>query len=230
MAEASVKRSKNNLVSDKHWAVYAAAGAASALACQAAEAEIIYVTVNQTLDASQIPASNSSTFLPVGAGGTGQLFFSHSTNNAGSGGAGFFGVLASNGAFAGFNAGGFPYAANLAYCQNVSTQNFLVGTGTMAFNSGYGNSQFLGTGIGYLGFGFDLGAGSQYGWVRVDMMGSPLNAFTIIDYAYCGVGESIGAGKNACATVPEPGTLGLLAAGAVGLLSLRRRRKEIRTA
>ena len=51
-------------------------------------------------------------------------------------------------------------------------------------------------------------------------MGSPLNGLTIIDYAYADVGESISVGQ----TVPEPGSLALLALGAAGVSAWRRKR------
>lgn len=228
---AAIKRKKSKLINDKNWAVYAAAGAASAFACQAAEAEIVYVNVNQTLDGSGAASTQFSTVaFAVGAASSASIAFGHLGVGTGAGavGAAFFGV--GNGSFAGFSTAGYPYANNLAAGQNVSTQNFLSGTGTMAFVNGFGNSQFLGAGIGFLGFTFDGGGGSQYGWVRVDMSGAPLNSFTIIDFAYGGINEAITAGQMPVMDVPEPGTVGLLAAGAVGLLALRRKRKEVRAA
>jgi hypothetical protein len=87
----------------------------------------------------------------------------------------------------------------------------------MAYNGGYGGDQFLDAGMAFIGVQFD---GDRFGWVRVNMSGSPLNAFTIVDYAYGGHGEAINAGQ-----VPEPGSLGLLAMGATGLAAWRRRRQ-----
>ncbi len=93
----------------------------------------------------------------------------------------------------------------------------------MAFRPGYGNDQFLNPGIGFLGIKFNIGAGTQYGWVRVNMVGAPDNAYTIVDYAYADAGDTIKAGQTA---VPEPGLLGMLALGAVGVSFWRRKRSE----
>ena len=122
----------------------------------------------------------------------------------------------------GSGSGNYPYALNLTAGQNVSTAGgFLPGYGTMAFSSFNGNSQFLSTGIGFLGFQFNGGGGVQYGWARVDMSGSPINSFTIVDYAYASIDQQIKAGQ-----IAEPGSLGLLAAGAAGLAISRRRRRQ----
>jgi hypothetical protein len=62
---------------------------------------------------------------------------------------------------------------------------------------------------------------THYGWMRVGLAGA-LNGQprTIVEYAYESVaGQGIQAGA-----VPEPGTLGLLAMGAAGLVVSRRRR------
>ena len=89
----------------------------------------------------------------------------------------------------------------------------------MAVWSGYSGSQFLAPGNSYIGFSFDIGAGSQYGWARLDMAGAPHNAFTVVDYAYADFGEAIAVGQ-----VPAPGSLALLAIGAGGLFGWRRKR------
>jgi len=224
MTNDTNRRERSNLVDKTTWAKYAAAGAASALACGAAEAEIIHVNVNQTLDVSGGPGTTfGSLAFAVGAASSGQIAFGHLANT--SVGAAFFGATGANsGMFAGFNAGGYPYASNLASGQQVQGLNFLSGTGTMAFVSGFGNSEFLSAGIGFLGFQFDGGLGTQYGWARVDMSGAPINAYTIVDYAFTTEGERITAGETGAVPMPEPGSLGLLAAGATGLLAWRRRR------
>ena len=51
------------------------------------------------------------------------------------------------------------------------------------------------------------------------MDGPRLNSFTLIDYAFTDPGETLVAGQ-----VPEPGSLGLLALGAVGLFAWRKQR------
>ncbi len=120
---------------------------------------------------------------------------------------------------AGFVAGPYNYVTNVAANAPISALPFLVlgaNVGTMAFNGGYGNSQFLGAGNGFLGVRFNT---NQYGWVHVIMNGAPLNSYTIVDFAFAGPGEPINAGQ-----IPGPGSLGALALGAVGLSQWRRRR------
>ena len=135
--------------------------------------------------------------FPVGAASSALISFAHlAATNVG---AAFFLASGPNsGSVRGFSAAGYPYASNLAAGQNVSTGGFLSGTATMAFVSGFGNSQFLGAGIGFLGFRFDGGLGTQHGWARVDMSGAPVNSFRIVDYAFTTAGEQISAGQ-----VPE---------------------------
>jgi hypothetical protein len=68
----------------------------------------------------------------------------------------------------------------------------------------------------YLGVRFELGSGLQYGWIGVVRVGLELDAFA---WGYeTEPGVSIPAGAY-----PEPGSLALLALGAAGVLSQRRR-------
>ena len=46
-------------------------------------------------------------------------------------------------------------------------------------------------GEGFVGFRFSSGAGIQYGWARVSMVGDPEHAFTVLDYAYGDPGEPV---------------------------------------
>lgn len=84
--------------------------------------------------------------------------------------------------------------------------------GTVYFEGGYTN---LPEGVEtYLGMRFDLGGGYQHGWVGVVRTGPELDAFA---WGYeTEVGVPVPAGA------PEPGTLALLAMGAVGVLRRRR--------
>ena len=75
----------------------------------------------------------------------------------------------------------------------------------------------LAAGEAFIGVKFST---NRFGWIRVNMGGAPLNSFTIVDFAFAGPNEPITAGQ-----VPEPGSLGLLALGAGGLATWRRRRK-----
>ena len=91
----------------------------------------------------------------------------------------------------------------------------------MAYVYGYGNDQWLDQGTGFIGFRFNAGSGLQYGWIRVTMDGSPDNTFTVVDYAWADPGDMVAAGQ-----VPEPGSLGLLALGGVGLVAWRKHRAK----
>lgn len=75
---------------------------------------------------------------------------------------------------------------------------------------------------GLIGFAFDPdnvpGAQTFFGWVRMSVGDNATSDGAIVDWAYDDSGAAIAAG-----TVPEPGSLALLAMGATGLLALRRR-------
>jgi MYXO-CTERM domain-containing protein len=105
-------------------------------------------------------------------------------------------------------------------------------------NSGFGelagviSGYFDNRGIGFVGFAFDGGAGKQYGWARVFMSGySRGNGFKVLDYAYADPGEPIQVGQTSSDEqgTPALGSLGLLAAGAAGLVVWRRRRSHSST-
>ena len=227
-------RRENLDVSKKRWAAYVAAGAAATLAgTQTAEADITHVVVGGTDGAVTFGVGSKGWALD----GSAQLIF----GNAALGGGTTRGV-----AFAGFNTNasvgfgnmagtvvnGYNYAANMSLDANVSTAAFLTGSGaTMAYGNGYGGDKFLNnTGTpstGYVGFRFDTNAGGtnfQFGWARVTLNGdTPKNTFVVEEYAYGDVGDSIKVGE--IGAIPEPGSLGCLALGALGLLASRRRRK-----
>jgi hypothetical protein len=75
---------------------------------------------------------------------------------------------------------------------------------------------------------FDIAGQSHYGWARLSVSGSSdvntAGTATLHDWAYESIpGAQIRTGQTA---VPEPGSLGLLALGAVGLAAYRRRRSD----
>ena len=226
------RRQKKSLLSKTRWAAYAAAGAATALgANEAAEAGIIYhSSIDFKLDAATSTATTNTAIKSIDVNGdlTNDLQFIHrgivfSQPYGPYGVASVAGV--SGGKIAAFTANGYPYAYNLAKGNPTvsSGRNFLGTGGTMAFTAGFTSSQFLDAGEGFVGFSFDAGQGTQYGWLAVQMTGQPHNAFTILDWAYADPGEAITAGEGR--PVPEPGSLGLLATGALGLLLWRRSRR-----
>lgn len=70
----------------------------------------------------------------------------------------------------------------------------------------------------YLGVRFDLGNGDQYGWIGVVNDGPQMEAFAW--------GYETEPGVPIPAGAPEPGSLALLAFGAAGALTRRKRRKR----
>ena len=90
--------------------------------------------------------------------------------------------------------------------------------------------QFLNGQSGFAGIEFKEGGNTHYGWIRLHATIGPDNAVTetAVDWAYNTVaGQEILAGQGV--PTPEPGTtsMALLAAGAAGLLALRKRRKQL---
>jgi len=94
--------------------------------------------------------------------------------------------------------------------------------GNMAFKTALGDGgSFLNTTGKYIGVRFNIGTNKHYGWIQVDVDGTsePTNA-CIKGYAYNDeANEAIFAGQ----TVPEAGSLALLALGAAGLAAWRKK-------
>jgi hypothetical protein len=93
------------------------------------------------------------------------------------------------------------------------------------FDSQFGH--FLERGPGLIGFKFNNGAGDQYGWVRVKMLGGLKNTFEVVDYAYGDPGDVVLAGQKSDDSAPGLESLGGLALGAAGLLAWRGRRQTL---
>src|SRR4051812_24585321 len=226
MKQPNSRRTKVVSLPNSRWTAYAAAGAASALAgAGSAEAAIHY-----SGPINAVFASGSSVAQTFALDNAAVLRFVNILTGSSSAGVALFriqGAAVSN-QFRGIAAGNFRYPERLNLDAPVSAgapgafanfnANFFA---TLAYGGGYTNSQFLAPGIGFIGFRFNGGSGPEYGWARVNMNGAPDNGFTLIDYAWGDVGTPIRAGQTA---IPEPGSLGLLAVGAAGLLVWRKRR------
>ena len=227
-------------ISETRWLAYVTAGAASALACaNSAEAEIHYsgnVSVELTGNAqATLPLSNGASLVL-------ENIFSgfHST----------FGQhfhflmkgVVSGSARAYFHSSGFNELSNLPQGENVSAGRFY----SVAGNPGYGvlihfwsDGPFAppngGIGRGFVGFRFNTGNGTQYGWARIKTeTGSNYHVHDLIkDYAWGDVGDRIRTGQKSSAgnmvdTVTDSGSVGLLALGAAGLVAWRKRRAQAR--
>lgn len=115
---------------------------------------------------------------------------------------------------------------------NALPFGFLIGPGgafdttdccdTIASAGSQGNFRNFFGQVRYLGVRFNLGAGDRYGWIAVRVNPDALSG-DVLGYAY----EDSGAGilTGAGAPVPEPSSIALMAAGAAGLVALRRRRQ-----
>lgn len=225
----SLRRSRKRAsITTSRWTAYAGAGAATALAgIHSAEADIHYSGVlNSVFNA---PAS-STVIRTFALDNNAVIRFVHTratTSHPSSHGQALFriqGAALSN-MFRGVAVSSYRYPSRLAANVPVSGGAFVAHNGnffaTLAFHAGGSGSQFLSPGTGFIGFRFNNGSGIEYGWARVTMDGAPGNSFTLVDYAWADVGTPIMTGQIA---VPEPGSLGLLAVGAAGLVAWRRRR------
>lgn len=94
----------------------------------------------------------------------------------------------------------------------------------------YNRGSFVDQGVGFIGFKFNVGNGTQYGWARIKtIVGEPDNKIAVEDYAWADPGEPILTGQKGEAepgAVPDAGSLGALALGGAGLLAWRKRRSR----
>lgn len=114
---------------------------------------------------------------------------------------------------------GFSYISALGAGTLVDGSSNFKFFGSMAYGANNPNAQFNNVTDAYIGVRLASPANTNYGWVRVDVNNAN-KTLLIKDWAYedvAGTGIRTGA-------IPEPGTLGMLAVGAAGLASLRRKR------
>jgi hypothetical protein len=212
------------------WTAYAAAGAASALTCaNSAEAEIHYsghVFIKLTGNAqASLPLSNGASLVFENIYG-GSYFvqdFHFLMKGVISGSA--------RGYFHSFDR---AFLSNLRSRENVSAGEFLSVAGNpsygVLFTSLYG--RFAPNARGFVGFRFNIGNGTQYGWARIQTkLDSHDRARDIIlDYAWGDVGDAILTGQKQSLQPANansvPGSLDLLAFGSQGLDAWRAQRPQ----
>lgn len=226
MSKKFRQRRAGNIVPQTRWAAYVTAGAATAIAgVHSAEADIHYSGVlNVSFDAQP----GSTVLQTFALDNSAEIRFAHVRTASGAGLALFRiqGAAFSN-VFRGVANNGFRYPSMLGPNVNVSAGAFVAHNGgyfaTLAYKGGYTGSQWLSTGTGFIGFKFSSPQGTEYGWAQLTMdEGAPGNAFTLKDFAWADPGTPIFTGETTA--VPEPGSISLLATGAVGLLLWRRQR------
>jgi hypothetical protein len=234
----SLRRSNSLSISETRWLAYATAGVASAFGLSSsAEAEIHYsgiVNIHLTGNAhASLPLSNGASlyFENIFRGTTFLQDFYCLIRGVISGSARGY-----------FHTGNFGrnLLSNLPQRENVSAGEFLPVTGNPDFGvliSFWSDGAFappeFGRIQGFVGFRFNTGKGTQYGWARVQTgSGNNHRLHDVIkDYAWADVGEDIRTGQISSSgdmvhTVTDSGSVGLLALGAAGLVTWRKRRKQ----
>ena len=205
-------------MANSRWVAYGIAGAATALGATTAEAEIHYSgMINEFIFFTEatFPLSNGAV-----------LWFKHSGTNT-SYRWGFF-ELRSAAVSNGWRADSFfgnHVLKRLASNRLISNGNFGQDFATLATSPFCNGFEFCERGFGFLGFKFNTGGGTQYGWARVKMHRAyriPENGFYVVDYAWADAGEDIRTGQRHSfsreqGAISPCGSLGLLALGKVGL-------------
>lgn len=223
------------------WTGYAAAAtAAGFVAAPAAEAEIHYSgLINQHV------AGRHDVTIPLDPAGA-SFVAGHNNYVAGSssfsaGGVAFLDFTAAQSASIAGATGcseDTVCASNLKRGDAISVRAFAPGLGVLAYDDyfNFWNSfgAFRYRGFGIAGFKFNNGAGVQYGWVRVKMMGPRRNNYSVFDFAYGDPGERVFAGQKSSSestpsqkSAPSLESLGGLALGAAGLLAWRRQKRTV---
>ena len=207
------------------YSVTAAVGAGMLAIAQPAVAGIIFTPVNIVVE------PNSSVFLDLNHDGVNDFALSHFENSLADGAMMVKGLPTGNAAL-GYSTFQFGFqhfvASRLAAGARIgSGQSFrksaILGQVVCCFSSRFYGPWALGGG-GFLGLRFEIDGQTHYGWAELAVafsFGLPRYTETLQGYAYDTVaGQPILAGEG---RTPEPGTLGLLALGSLGIGLWRRR-------
>ena len=210
-------RQTNSLISNSRWLAYATAGAASALGSAAsAEGEIHYSGIlnaefrqtNGTANAMSFPLQDGAKLVFLN--GYGENYNGEPYYGA------WFGIFAAvSNQFRGKHG---IYVSRLPHGELVSQGHFtsdapervLGGLGS-SYGAGYFGSR-MGKNTGFIGFRFNTGAGTQYGWARLQVRDTHLGAasgFILIDYAWADPGESIKTGHKLRSAKTAMGFIGV---------------------
>ncbi|MGI8889252.1 MAG: hypothetical protein ACR2G0_00505 [Chthoniobacterales bacterium] len=219
MSPKRARSRKPAKMTNSRWVAYGLAGAATAIGSTTAEAAIHYserVNVFVSFGDKTFPLSHGAV-----------LWFDHSQTTTDYTRALFElqNAAVSNGWQSDEPFPNKNVPEKLARRQPISAGNFGSSVGVLATSPFCDGYEFCQRGVAFLGFKFNTGGGTQYGWVRLRMLGDngiPKNAFYVVDYAWADVGERIRTGQThsfsrAQAAVSRSGSLGHLALGKAGL-------------
>jgi hypothetical protein len=226
-----IRQVKSLAIAEARWLAYATAGVASAFGLSSnAEAEIHYsgdVSIKLTGNAhASLPLSNGASleFRNIFEGSTFLQDFYFLMKGVISG-------SAREGSI-------HHWLLDLPPGENVSAGTFRSVAGNpdrgiifTFWSDGY-FQPYYGT-RGFVGFRFNTGNGTQYGWARIQTrrdINNRAHEF-IKDYAWGDVGDRIRTGQRSSSgdmvnTVTDSGSVGLLALGAAGLVAWRKPREQ----
>lgn len=215
------------MLPNSRWLAYATAGVATAFcAAPCADAEIHYSgLINVPMEGIQ------SITLPLTGGAS--LFFDITACKHCAYPNAYFSMKGAElgSARASSSSQGAQFLANLDRGVQVSDGQFgsvarMPSIGALLSYLGQGN--FGDTGTGAIGFKFDIGSGTHYGWVRLKVERSDKHPYRYVikDYAWGDVGDRIQTGQRSSTdgkvSVTHPSRpLGLLALGATGVMAWR---------
>jgi hypothetical protein len=240
-----IRRSRRQIATlpNSRWLAYATAGAATALAgTNSAEAAIHY---SGSLNVTFPPDRPRLKTFPLDQPGDYFVFARGEdiVGNSRTDAAAFsvFGIISASFRGLGYSHTYYIYpVSKLPRGENISAGPFTRARfqhGGRLASIYHSHTQWADRGVGFVGFKFNNGAGVQYGWARVRMVGDPEHAFKVLDYAYADPGEPIRAGEGSPRAGEDDqdmsdeqgsdeGSLGGLALGAVGLLAWRKSRSR----